>query len=32
MEIIKEELEVLRKENSTLKVNASKGVELQSAM
>lgn len=28
MEIIKEELEALRKENSTLKVNASKGVEL----
>ena len=32
MEIIKAELETLRKENASLKVSASKGVELQSAM
>lgn len=32
MQAIKEELDVLRRENATLKVNSSKGVEMQSAM
>ena len=32
MDIIKSELEHLRRENATLKVTASKGTDLQSAM
>jgi len=32
LEIVKSELEYLRKENATLKVTASKGTDLQSAM
>mmetsp|Transcript_19159 Transcript_19159/g.23705 ORF Transcript_19159/g.23705 Transcript_19159/m.23705 type:complete len:110 (+) Transcript_19159:592-921(+) len=32
LEVIKSELETLRKENANLKVRASKGVEMQSAM
>ena len=32
MQAIKEELETLRRENATLKVNSSKGVDMQSAM
>jgi len=32
MQAIKEELEALRRENATLKVNSSKGEEMQSAM
>ncbi len=32
METIKSELDVLRKENASLKVNSSKNVEMQSAM